>query len=56
MALLTYSFFVCIPAIIGGAWWTWKLEKEHEHHLDHIREENGGHLPPMPAYEYINIR
>lgn len=53
---LTFSFFVCIPACIAGGWWTYKLEADHEHHLDHIREENGGHLPAPPAYEYLNIR
>lgn len=39
-----------------GAWWTYKLESDHEHHLEHLREENGGHLPAPPHYEYLNVR
>jgi cytochrome c oxidase subunit 6a len=49
-------FFVCIPAALAGAAWTWKLESEHLHHLEHIREENGGEMPEIPKYEYLNIR
>lgn len=49
-------FYVCIPAIAVGSWWTWKLEKEHHDHLEHIKHENGGELPVRPNYEYLNIR
>lgn len=54
--LLTPSFFVCIPAALLGAAWTYKLESEHHHHLEHLKEENGGQLPEIPKYEYLNIR
>ncbi|WOO83698.1 Cytochrome c oxidase subunit 6A, mitochondrial [Vanrija pseudolonga] len=50
------SFFACIPAIIGGSFWAYKLEADHHHHLEHLKEENGGELPHPPAYEYLNIR
>ena len=50
------TFFVCIPVTIVGSIWTYKLEAEHHHHLEHLKEENGGELPQPPAYEYLNIR
>ncbi|KAL1406186.1 Cytochrome c oxidase subunit 6A [Vanrija albida] len=50
------SFFACIPTIIGGSFWAYKLEADHHHHLEHLKHENGGQLPHPPAYEYLNIR
>ncbi|KLT38836.1 putative cytochrome C oxidase subunit, partial [Cutaneotrichosporon oleaginosum] len=50
------SFFVCIPVTILGSAWTWKLEKEHHDHIEHLKHENGGELPVRPDYEYLNIR
>ncbi|RSH85964.1 Cytochrome c oxidase subunit 6A, mitochondrial [Apiotrichum porosum] len=50
------SFYVCIPAIIGGAAWTYKLEAAHHEHLEHIKHDNGGEMPAIPDYEYLNIR
>lgn len=51
-----HRFFACIPAIVGGSIWAYKLEADHHHHLEHLKEENGGELPHPPAYEYLNIR
>ncbi|KAL7423635.1 Cytochrome c oxidase subunit 6A [Cryptotrichosporon argae] len=50
------SFYVCIPGIIVGCAWTWKLEAEHHEHLEHIKHEHDGELPERPAYDYLNIR
>ncbi|EJT97817.1 mitochondrial cytochrome c oxidase subunit VIa [Dacryopinax primogenitus] len=50
------SYLVCIPAIVGGYFWVMRVEGEHEAHQAHLREENGGHLPEKPHYEYLNIR
>jgi len=50
------SFYVCIPAIITGGIWVYKVEKDHHEHLDHLRAENGGVLPQPPDYEYLNRR
>lgn len=36
--------------------WVAKVEKEHAAHEAHIKEENGGHLPEVPRYPYLNIR
>jgi len=33
---LTGSFYVCIPGIIVAAIYVWKLEEEHEAHLQHV--------------------
>lgn len=53
---LVSRFYVCIPAIIGGAAWTYKLEAAHHEHLEHIKHDNGGEMPAIPDYEYLNIR
>ena len=36
--------------------WVRQVEGEHEEHLHHRMEENGGKLPEPPAYEYLNRR
>ncbi|BEI87085.1 hypothetical protein CcaverHIS002_0704310 [Cutaneotrichosporon cavernicola] len=50
------SFFVCIPVVIAGTAWTWKLEKEHFDHIEHLKAENGGEMPVRPHYDYLNMR
>ncbi|KAH9937188.1 cytochrome c oxidase, subunit VIa [Fomitopsis serialis] len=50
------SFFVCVPAIIVTALWVRKVENEHEEHTEHLKHENGGELPAVPDYEYLNKR
>ncbi|TBU63651.1 cytochrome c oxidase subunit VIa-domain-containing protein [Dichomitus squalens] len=50
------SYYVCLPAIAAGALWVRQVEAEHEEHLHHRIEENGGKLPEPPAYEYLNRR
>ncbi|KAG6851191.1 hypothetical protein H0H93_015201 [Arthromyces matolae] len=36
--------------------WVYNSEMEHKHHLDHLRAENDGKLPEVPAFEYMNRR
>ena len=36
--------------------WVRNVEAEHAEHQEHIKEENGGQLPEVPAYEYMNKR
>ncbi|KAG5342164.1 hypothetical protein C0989_005345 [Termitomyces sp. Mn162] len=50
------SYFVCFPAIAVCVAWVYNSEIEHKHHLDHLRAENDGRLPEIPAYEYMNRR
>ncbi|GHJ87084.1 hypothetical protein NliqN6_3486 [Naganishia liquefaciens] len=50
------SFYVCVPGAIVGALWVKQVEDEHHHHLQHLKEENGGELPERPIYPYMNIR
>ncbi|GJJ08769.1 hypothetical protein Clacol_002988 [Clathrus columnatus] len=41
--------FVCIA-------WVRNVEAEHASHIHHIKEENGGVLPEVPEYDYMNKR
>jgi len=50
------SYFVCVPGIAVCCAWVYNAEEEHKHHLDHLKAENGGHLPEVPGYEYMNRR
>ncbi|OCH94778.1 cytochrome c oxidase, subunit VIa, partial [Obba rivulosa] len=50
------SYYVCLPAIGVTYLWVRNVEKEHEHHIEHLVEENGGKLPQPPPYEYLNRR
>ncbi|WVQ85272.1 hypothetical protein IAT38_007437 [Cryptococcus sp. DSM 104549] len=50
------SFFVCLPGVLVGAIWTYKVEAAHAEHFEHIKHENGGELPEKPVYEYMNVR
>ncbi|KAG6853584.1 hypothetical protein C0991_003108 [Blastosporella zonata] len=50
------SYFVCIPGIAVCVAWVYNAEVEHKHHLDHLRAENDGKLPEVPAFEYMNRR
>ena len=36
--------------------WVYNAEVEHRAHVEHIKEEHGGELPPTPAFEYMNRR
>ncbi|KZV92479.1 hypothetical protein EXIGLDRAFT_692624 [Exidia glandulosa HHB12029] len=54
------SFYVMLPlnpsvaAVVIA--YVRNAEAEHEAHLEHIKEENGGELPPKPDYPYLNKR
>ncbi|KAJ7596897.1 cytochrome c oxidase subunit VIa-domain-containing protein [Mycena floridula] len=50
------SYFVCVPAIAVCIAWVYKVEAAHAHHTEHLKEENGGELPEIPAYDYLNRR
>ncbi|KAH7910869.1 COX6A, subunit VIa of cytochrome c oxidase [Hygrophoropsis aurantiaca] len=50
------SFFVCFPATAVVIAWVIKTEEEHAAHIEHAKEENGGHLPEIPGYDYMNRR
>ncbi|KAH9982578.1 COX6A, subunit VIa of cytochrome c oxidase [Lactifluus volemus] len=50
------SFFVCFPTAIAVTIWVRNVEAEHAEHQEHIKEENGGHLPEVPGYDYLNKR
>lgn len=43
------------PVLVGGIW-TYKVEKEHAEHVHHEKEANGGELPSIPEYEFLNRR
>lgn len=36
--------------------WVYNAEVEHAAHLQHLRDENGGELPEVPAFDYMNRR
>ena len=36
--------------------WVRNVEAEHAEHQEHLKKENDGHLPEVPAYEYMNKR
>jgi len=36
--------------------WVRNVEAEHAEHVEHLKKENDGHLPEVPAYEYMNRR
>ncbi|AAW42443.1 hypothetical protein CNBC1700 [Cryptococcus deneoformans B-3501A] len=46
------SFYVCIPGIIVGGLWTYKIEAAHAEHLAHSDED----LSQRPVYPYMNMR
>ncbi|KAK4686379.1 cytochrome c oxidase subunit 6a, partial [Tremellales sp. Uapishka_1] len=50
------SLYVCVPGILVGALWTYKVEEGHAEHLAHLAEENGGEMPDRSVYSYMNIR
>jgi len=50
------SFYVCIPTIAVCLTWVYNVETEHSAHIEHVKHENGGELPPTPAFEYMNKR
>lgn len=54
---LTYHDYLFNPfSVLVGGIWTYKVEKEHKEHLAHERHENGGKLPEIPEYEFLNRR
>ena len=50
------SYFACFPGILVCAAWVYNAEVEHAAHLEHLKHENGGELPEVPAYDYLNRR
>lgn len=48
---MTSPFIVAVTAL-----WVRKVESEHTEHTEHIKHENGGELPAIPEYEYLNKR
>jgi len=50
------SLFVCIPTTVAIIAWVRNVEAEHAEHQEHLKKEHGGHLPEVPAYEYLNKR
>ncbi|GAA5869792.1 hypothetical protein JCM16303_001794 [Sporobolomyces ruberrimus] len=50
------TYYVAFPAVIVGLLNAKSMADEHEHHLEHIKHENGGELPPRIKYPYFNKR
>ncbi|PFH50779.1 hypothetical protein AMATHDRAFT_3636 [Amanita thiersii Skay4041] len=50
------SFYVCVPGIATCIAWVYNVESEHAAHIEHLKEENDGHLPEVPGYDYLNKR
>ncbi|KAH9081980.1 COX6A, subunit VIa of cytochrome c oxidase [Lactarius deliciosus] len=50
------SLFVCIPGTFAVLAWVRNVEAEHAEHQEHLKKENGGHLPEAPGYDYLNRR
>ncbi|BGP00459.1 Cytochrome c oxidase subunit 6A [Rhodotorula toruloides] len=50
------TYYVAFPAVIVAALNAKSLASEHEAHLEHIKEENGGELPERIVYPYFNKR
>ncbi|BGP72859.1 hypothetical protein RTBOTA2_004747 [Rhodotorula toruloides] len=44
------TYYVAFPAVIVAALNAKSLASEHEAHLEHIKEENGGELPERIVY------
>lgn len=52
LAVFELTFFqvaVCLA-------WVYNVESEHSAHIEHIKHEHGGELPPTPGYEFLNRR
>ncbi|KAA1468724.1 cytochrome C oxidase subunit [Dentipellis sp. KUC8613] len=50
------SLYVCIPGAFVVAAWVRNVEAEHAEHTEHAKKANGGELPAIPDYEYLNRR
>ncbi|TFK41268.1 cytochrome c oxidase, subunit VIa [Crucibulum laeve] len=50
------SYYVCLPGIAVCVAWVYNAEAEHAAHLEHLRHENGGELPEIPGFDYMNRR
>ncbi|KAH9824234.1 cytochrome c oxidase, subunit VIa [Melampsora americana] len=50
------TYYVGFPAVVLALFNAQKLANEHEAHLEHIKEENGGELPERIQYDYLNRR
>ncbi|GAA6061732.1 hypothetical protein JCM10212_000465 [Sporobolomyces blumeae] len=50
------TYYVAFPAVLVGFLNAKAMADEHEAHLEHIRHENGGELPPRIKYPYFNKR
>lgn len=53
--MVVFSLQHCSLALVCIAW-VRKVEAEHGAHIEHIKEENGGELPEVPEYDYMNKR
>ncbi|KAI0033398.1 cytochrome c oxidase, subunit VIa, partial [Vararia minispora EC-137] len=49
-------FYVAVPSTLATYLWVHNVEAEHHAHIEHEKEANGGELPEVPAYEYLNKR
>ncbi|KAG8718227.1 Cytochrome c oxidase subunit 6A, mitochondrial [Ceratobasidium sp. 394] len=54
--MVSFSFYVCFPVILVGGAWVKKAEDAHYEHAEHVKHENGGVRPEIPAYPYLNKR
>ena len=50
------TYYVAFPAIIIALLNAKNLAAEHEAHIEHMKEENGGELPERIVYPYFNKR
>ncbi len=55
MQIIVDTHYISDPAFAVIAW-VRNVEAEHAEHEEHIKKENGGHLPEVPAYDYLNTR
>jgi hypothetical protein len=53
---LIYLLIFCVLLAIVAIVWVNKLENEHHEHVEHLKHENGGQLPEVPDYPYLNRR
>ncbi|KAG0146923.1 hypothetical protein CROQUDRAFT_656718 [Cronartium quercuum f. sp. fusiforme G11] len=50
------TYYVGFPSVVLALLNAQRLANEHEAHLEHIKEENGGELPERIQYDYLNRR
>ena len=49
------EFLIALLVAVCVAW-VYNVETEHSAHVEHLKAENGGELPPTPAFDYMNRR